>query len=403
MELSYYTNFSSSLTQQESLLNTLQEEISSGVAVTTPDQNPAAYETATLGTDQISALNSETTTQADIQGQLGSVNNVYQSVGTLFNNVQSVLEEALNGTTSAQNMQSLATEVTSAGQQLVGLANTTGTNGTYLFGGSRGTVQPFQTVNGTVMYMGDGGQSQAAISPDSSSSTIANGETFMSGLEGDGYASVMANTANTGTAYLVSQGPASPSAATAFQQSNPATSAITVNFTSGPTGLTYTTTQNGTTSAAAPVTAGMTLQLGGVDFELSGTPASGDSFTVAPSRPQSAFQLLQSITTTLSNSGSSSAQSAQTRQQLNQDLSSLAQYQQSVTTAAAQNGVTLQAVTSAGNNDSSQQAALQTSVQNAVAVNMPTALTSLDETMTAVQAAMKAFSSVQSLSLFSYI
>ena len=145
MDLAFYTNFSTSLTAQESELNTLEQEISSGVAVQTPEQNPSAYETALIGTDQLGSLNSETTSLGDIQNQLGDVSNVYSSVSTLLDNVQSVVEEALNGTTSSENMQSLATEVTAAEQDMVGLGNTTGTNGTYLFGGTRGTVQPFQT------------------------------------------------------------------------------------------------------------------------------------------------------------------------------------------------------------------------------------------------------------------
>ena len=46
---------------------------------------------------------------------------------------------------------------------------------------------------------------------------------------------------------------------------------------------------------------------------------------------------------------------------------------------------------------------MQTTVQNATAVNMPAAMTTLAETVTALQAAMKAFGSVQSLSLFNYL
>ena len=143
------------LTAQEAELNTLEAEISSGVAVQTPEQNPSAFETALIGNDQISALNSETTSLADIQNQLGDVSNAYASTSTLLNNVQSVVEEALNGTTSSQNMQSLATEVTAAEQQMLGIGNTTGTNGTYLFGGSRGNVQPFQMQpDGSVVLYG---------------------------------------------------------------------------------------------------------------------------------------------------------------------------------------------------------------------------------------------------------
>ena len=74
-----------------------------------------------------------------------------------------------------------------------------------------------------------------------------------------------------------------------------------------------------------------------------------------------------------------------------------------MTTAQAQTGVTLQSLTTTSSNNSTQATALQTGVDNAIATNIPAAMTSLDDNMTAVQAAMKAFSSVQSLSLFSYI
>ncbi|OYV40261.1 MAG: flagellar hook-associated protein 3 [Rhodospirillales bacterium 20-64-7] len=404
MQSSFYTNFSSTVTQQEALLNKLEQQISTGIAVNSPDQNPAAFETATIGNDQISALANNNTTQADISSQLGSVDNVYSSVSALFNNVQSVLEQALNGTTSPANMRALATQVDSAAKQLIGLGNTTGTGGTYLFGGSRGSVQPFQSVqtaSGTqVQYMGDGGQSQAAISANTSASTIANGDVFMSGLRGDGFASVAANAANTGTGVLLSQGVANPAAANAFQsQSAP----ITLSFASGASGLTYTATQSGATVATGPAVTGTALQLGGVDFELSGNPAAGDSFTLSPSRPQSAFALLQGIATTLSSSASSPAQQAQTSQQLNQALASLSQYQQTVVTAQAQNGVTLQAVSNAGTADTNQSTALQTAVQNAIGINTATAITTLDQTTTALQAAMKAFGSVSGLSLFNYL
>jgi flagellar hook-associated protein 3 FlgL len=248
--------------------------------------------------------------------------------------------------------------------------------------------------------MGDGGQSQAAVSLDSSASTLANGDVFMTGLNGDGTASVTAATANTGSGMLLSQGVASPAAASTFQSGS---SSITLSFSNGANGLTYTASQGGTTLSTGAVTSNMSLQLGGVDFQLSGTPAASDSFTISPSRPQSAFALLQSITSTLQSASSGSAQTAQTNQQLNQDLASLAQYQQSVTTAQAQNGVTLQAVNNAAASNTNQSTALQSNVQNAIGVNAATAITSLDETTTALEAAMKAFSSVQSLSLFNYI
>jgi flagellar hook-associated protein 3 FlgL len=401
VQSSFYTNFSSGLTAQEAQLGVFQQQISTGLAVQTPDQNPAAFQTATLANDQINALSANMTTQATIQTQLGSVNNVYQSVSTLFDNVQSVLEQVLNGTTNSQDLQSLATQMQAAQQQLVGLGNTAGANGTYLFGGSRGSIPPFQTgASGSIVYVGDGGQSQTAISPDTSVSTIANGEAFTSALSGNGFATVAASSSNTGTGVLLAQGVTNPSTAAAFQAGS---APITFSIANGANGLSYTASQSGSTIATSAVTAGSSIQLSGLNFQISGTPAAGDSFTISPSRPQSSFALLQNIYSEMANVASTPAQAAQTRTALNDNLASLAQYQQSIVTAQAQNGVTLQAVNNAASSDGNQQTALQTTVQNAVGANTATAITQLDETSTAIQAAMKAFASVQSLDLFQYL
>jgi flagellar hook-associated protein 3 FlgL len=403
MDLNFYTNFTQNLATQEAQLNTLQTQVSTGLKVQTPDQNPAVFETATLGQDQISALANDSTTQASIQVQLGAVTNAYSEASTLLDNVQTVVEQALNGTTSPQNLAELSTQVKSALQQLQSIANTTAPNGTFLFGGSRGSVAPFQVgASGAVEYLGDGGQSQAAITPDTQASTIANGDVFVAGLSGNGTSSIAAAASNAGTGQLLSTGIVSQAAANAFQQGN---LPITLSFAAGATGTTYTATQNGATigTGTLAVTGSTTLQLAGSAFEITGAPAAGDSFTISPSRPQSAFALLQTIATALGSAGSTPAQVAQTNQVLNNSLAGIAQYQQSVLTGQAQTGVTLQAVSAAGTSNSEQSTTEQISVQNATGVNTPVAITQLDETLTALQAAMKAFGDAQGLSLFQYI
>lgn len=401
MDLSLFTSFTNSLATQEAHINQLQQQISSGLAVQTPDQNPAAYETGALGTNLVSQLNNDNTTQAQVQTQLGSVNSAYTSMNTLFDNVQSIVEQALNGTTSASNMNALAGQVKSASQQLLSIGNTMASNGTYLFGGSRGGLTPFQSnANGDIVYFGDGGNSQATITPGQTASTIANGNVFVSSLSGDGTSNVTASTSNAGSGQILQQGVVNAATANAFQQGS---SAITVSFGSGNS---YTAMQGGGTIASGTLStssSGTSLQLAGVDYQITGSPANGDSFTISPARPQSAFALLQNVYNALANASSTPSQVAQTNQILNQSLAGLAQYQQATLTAQAQNGVTLQAISAASTSNSSQATEAQTNVDNAIAVNTPVAIASLTQTMTALQAAMKTFGTVQSLSLFNYL
>jgi flagellar hook-associated protein 3 FlgL len=402
MDVSFYANFSANLAAQEAQINLLQQQIGTGLAVQTPDQNPAAYQTAAMASDQVNMLTNDNTTQADIQVQLGSVSDAYSATSSLFDNVQGVLEQALNGTASASNLNALAKQVDSASQQLYALANTTAPNGTYLFGGSRGGLAPFQQDStGNIVYFGDGAASQASIAPDQTAGTVANGDVFVSVLAGDGTASVTAASSNAGTGQIIPQGVVNAAAASAFQQGS---AAITVSFGAGGT---YTASQSGSTVASGTLTSSSTgstqVQLAGVDYEITGSPAAGDSFTLSPARPQSAFALLQNIASALSSVSSTPSQVAQTSQILNQSLATLGQYQQAITTAQAQTGVTLQAIASAATSNTSQSTQAQTTINNATATNMPVAITALEQTQTALQAAMKTFATVQSLSLFSYI
>lgn len=405
MDLSFFSSFGTSLAAQEAQINTLQQQVTTGLSVQTPDQNPAAYETGVLGMDQVNQLNNDNTTQAAIQVQLGSVSNSYTSMSNVLDNVQGIVQQALNGTTSAQNMQALGTQVQSAYQQLVSIGNATAPNGTYLFGGSRGGLTPFQPdANGNIVYFGDGASSQAAIGQNMTASTIANGDAFLSGLSGDGVSNVTATSTNTGSGQILQQGVVNAAAANTFQQGN---AAITVSFANSGNGTTYTATQNGSAIASGALstsrTGGTTVQLGGVDYQISGSPANGDSFTISPSRPQSAFALLKTVYNALSSAATTQAQVAQTNQVLNQSLAGLAQYQQTLVNAQAQNGVTLQAISAAAAGNSSQATEAQTNVDNATAANMPMAISNLDQTVTALQAAMKTFGTVQNLSLFNYV
>lgn len=401
MSASLYTIASANIALQEAQIGNLEQQIGTGYAVQTPSQNPSAFEAATVAQNQISALSTDNQTQATVQSKLSSVSNTYGAVSTLYNSVQSVLEQALNGTTSTQNLQTLSTQVGSQAQQLLGLANTTAPDGTFLFGGSRNTIMPFQSnANGAVVYMGDSGQSAASITPDTTSATLADGSAFTNALAGNGYSVIAAGAGNTGTATLAATGVVLASSAAAFQSGS---SAITLSFAQGAGGLTYTASQNGSTIATGNAPAGATLQLAGQNFQLSGTPTAGDSFTISPSRPQTAFDLMQNITQTLAGVADTPASKAQTTQALTNDLATLAQYQQSLLTAQAQNGVTLQAITNAGVSNTNQQTTLQSSLQNAVGTNMPQAMTQLNQTLTAVQAAEKAFTAVQGLSLFKYL
>lgn len=426
MNLSFYSSFLNNLANQESQVVTLQQQISTGSTVQTAAQNPAAYETASLANDQINQLTNDTVTQGTLQVQLGTANSVYSSVSSLLDNVQSVVEQGLNAATNSQNLSSLSEQIESSTQQLMSLGNTQLPNGNYLFGGTRGNIPPFQADStGNISYFGDSGQSQATIDNGTTANTLVSGDTLTSSLSGNGISLVTATGQNNGSGQIQQAGLSNVPQANAFQAGS---NQIQVTFSKDSSGnLTYTATEvpgtfsnangqavftptpNGTKTklAGGPINTstqgGTSLNVLGMNFQITGSPEAGDSFNITPARPQTAFALFQQISSTLNGARETPAQTAQTNQMLNQDLAGLDQYQQGVTTAQAQNGVTLQALANAKTNTSAQQTAAQTTIDNAVGVNMPAAITNMNESITAIEASMKAFSEAQSLSLFKYL
>lgn len=426
MNFSFYSNFLNGLANQESQISTLQQQIATGSTVQNASQNPGAYEVAALANDQISQLNEDTLTQSALQTQLGSANSAYSSMNTLLSNVQSILEQSMNGATNSKNLNALSTQVQSASLQLLSIANTQLPNGNYLFGGSRGNIAPFQTdASGNIVFFGDSAQSQANIDPNTTANTLVSGDTLTSAFSGNGTSLISASSSNTGTGLVLQQGLANISEANEFQAGS---NGITISFSTNANGITgYTATQvagqfstvNGA-SVFTPTPGGAStvlktgtldttsgsptdLTVDGMNFNITGTPANGDSFTITPSRPQTAFSLLQGISQALNSSQSTKAETSQMSQALNQYLSGIEQYQQNVTVSQAQNAVTLQAITTAQTNTNTQVNSDQTIINNATAVNMPAAITALNQTMTAVEASMKTFAEAQNLSLFKYL
>lgn len=412
MDFSFYNSFLTGLANQESQIATLQQQISTGSTVQNAAQNPAAYETAALANDQITQLNNDATTQSVIQTRLGAANSAYSSMTSLLDSVQSIVEQGLNATTNTDNLNALAGQVQSASGQLLSLGNTQLPDGSYLFGGTRGNIPPFQNdpsgnTPGGIAFYGDSGQSMANISSTTAVNTLVSGNVLTSTLNGDGTSYIQANSQNTGTGQILQLGQADNAAASAFQSGS---NNITISFAAAANGTTtYTATLEGQSTALATGTLNTSsgsqndVKIEGMNFQITGTPKPGDRFTISPAKPQTAFALLQNISTALSAARDTPAQVARTDQVLNQSLAELGQYQQSITVAQAQNGVTLQALTNAQTATSQQKTTAQTTIDNATAVNMPAAITALNQTMTALEASMKTFSEAQSLSLFKYL
>lgn len=399
---SFYTDASQSFSNEEASLSLLQQQLSTGKAVTAASANPAAFVAASSDTASATLLASEDIGQTNVQSQLGVATTALQQAGTVVDHLQSIALQATNATENPADFQALSEQVGTSLQQLISIGNTQGTNGEFLFSGTAKSTQPFvQTGSGPVQYVGNDGLSMVEISPGISVNAALSGSAFTNGRSGNGYASVTGATTNGGTATLLPVGLSNEASAATFQQGS---KAITVTFSSGTSGaLVYQASQGGVTVGSGPATSGTNIGLDGVEYQLSGAPQPGDSFTIAPARPQSIFGLTQSIQQALATPGNTPAQRAKTQQQLGNALAGLGQYQTLLAGTNARVGVVLENTQRAASANAQRSTADQTNAAALTGANVPQVMTELSQQLLALQAAFKAFGLASGLDVFNYL
>lgn len=135
----------------------LQQQISTGVRILTPSDDPVAASRALELKQAMSSNNQYASNRIIAQNQLSAAESTLGNVSDLLLAAQSTLVSAGNPTYSNEQRGYLATELRGSLDQLIGLANTRDGTGNYLFSGFQAGTAPFVKSAGTAVYQGDGG------------------------------------------------------------------------------------------------------------------------------------------------------------------------------------------------------------------------------------------------------
>jgi flagellar hook-associated protein 3 FlgL len=156
----------------------LTSELSSGLRVSSLSNDPVAAGQASLMNSAISQDDSFAQTAASTQSLMRVADSALGSVVTQLTSALSLAVAGNSGTMSASNLTSLSQQLSGLRDQVVSLANTS-YQGTYIFAGSQGSVQPYavdtSTSPATTTYQGD---SQVGTV------TTENGQHIQTGLAG---------------------------------------------------------------------------------------------------------------------------------------------------------------------------------------------------------------------------
>lgn len=376
----------------EAALANTQQQLSTGLKVQNAADNPTGMTTVNQLNVEISASTQYTTNSNTAQTNLQLEGQAMSDATNVMQNVNSLAVEANNSALTASQRGNIASELQQDLNQLVSISNRTDSAGAYLFGGIASTSAPFSQSNNNVTYNGSTQVNQVQISANQSISTSDSGATtFMNVPTGNGTFVTSASLSNTGSASISTGQVAQPN------QWVPGN--YTVTFTD-PTDYTITDNSNGAAVSSGTYTDGSTIAFNGAQFTVSGTPAAGDTFSIAPAGTTSAFSAISNLIATLQsstlNNGQLSTQLGASIQQVQNTITSFSNVSASV-------GSRLNAITASQTTATTNQTNMKTNIASITNVDYAAATTALSSEELALQAAQESYASLEKMSLFQYL
>lgn len=393
-----FQNGERAINSSQSQLMATELQMSTGKQINSPSDNPIGAANVASLNGTVSQLSQFKSNQTEAQLQLNLADSTMTNFVNLVQDVQQRLVQAGDGSYSDSQRAALAQGLQGDLNQMIGLANTSDGQGGYLFAGSQQSAAPFSQTGNTVTYGGDSTLQSIQVSQNRLLQTKFSGDDLFQKIRpGNGSFVTAANAGNTGTGVIDTGSVTNPAALTGHT--------YTISF--GVSGSTTTyqvqdTTTN-TSVASGNYTAPTTLSFAGQQVTISGAPAAGDTFTVAPAQYQSIFTTVANAIAALQQPAQAPAANAQLQTALGSALSSTSQAMYHLTLKQAQIGDQLQQLNSYStlNDDRTLQAnSALSSIQD---VDYAKAASELAQQQTIFQAALQSYSSVSKLSLFNYL
>src|SRR3984885_13733867 len=387
------TQFLSAIGALESGINQTQNQMSSGLQFTTASQNPTAAGSVNNYNQALAQSQQYGTNATSAQTNLNTEDNAMSQVQTQLQALRTLALEANSGTLTDTNLTAIAAQAVQIQNSLLALANTQNGNGEYIFGGFAAQTQPFTLSATGATYNGDQGQRQVQIAAGQTVADGDNGDTVFNQIKtGNGTFAVSAAAGHTGSGVVGATTVSNPAAY------DGGTYAIT--FTAPGT---YKVTEGATVVTTGSYTDGSTIAFNGVQVTLSGQPATGDSFTLAPSANQSLFTTVQNLLNSLQTGVTSPASSTALNNSINSAINNIDQALSQTSNVQASVGGRLNSITTQQSVATSQQTQLQQSISSLQSLDYASAISSLDSQNTTLSAAMQAYTLTQGLTLFKYI
>ncbi len=423
------------INRQWSTLLHLQQQVATGRRVLTPADDPVGAARA-LEVEQSKNVNAQfATNQQNAKAALGLEEAQLTSISELFARIKELTVQAGNAALAAGDRQSIAHELRARYDELLGLANAADGQGQYLFSGYMGATKPFGgtvdflNAGNEILYAGDDGQRKLQVAATRHLEISDSGrDVFVRIKNGNGYFVTDYDANNTGTGIIDAGTVTNPATWNALANKNYelrfyVDSSVTPN-------VTYydivDTTANlslltGAPPAVPPPYTGLRtyqdnqpilLQNQGLEppFDLgsrlvvTGSPANGDRFTLAPSSAQSIFKTLANLIGALeSSTAATDAARAKFANEIGFALRDFEQANENILRVRAMIGSRLSELESLGDVNADLNLQYQQAISQLQDLDYARAISDLTRKQIDLQAAQQSFAQTSRLSLFNYL
>ncbi len=393
--------------RQQTKLAHLQNQISSGVRLTKPSDDPAAS-ARVLQLQQVVSLNEQYNVNITLaENRLKLEETVLDAVENAFFRIKELTIQANGIANDATALAAIGGEIEERYEQLLNLANAQDSSGDYLFAGFQNQSIPFtETLTGAmqhVVFNGDQGQRSFQISETRQITADDSGSKIFMQVPSAMALNEVPAVANTGSGVIApavvfdadvySSAVAAGSGPYEIQFTVPgAVSAIEYDVvdTSGPTTL--------VSGAAYNDSAG--IEFNGIRTSIVGTPDNNDTFTVSQGQYRDVFTTVNSIVDTLSNASVSPAQRLANLQQGQIDLEA---FFSNVLEARTSIGGRLNALESQMEDNEAYIITTKSTISTLRDTDLAEAISQLTLEQTTLDAAQAVFARISNSSLFNFL
>lgn len=389
-----YLNGVAAMQRLQAALSHTQRQISSGRRILLPSDDPIAAARSLELRESLARLE-QFDRNAGIAGhRLAQEETSLNSINNVLQRVRELALQASNATQSDESRGLIAVEMREQLDHLMQLANQRDSTGRYVYSGNLEDVEPVSRSGNSFTYNGDQGQRLIQIGENRQ---IADGDSgadvFFRIRSGNGVFNATASASNVGSGVVGAGNLVDPAL---WDQDQ-----YTIQFADPDNYIVL--TSGGDTIASGAYVSGDRIAFRGVEVSLTGAPATGDEFIVAPSVNSDVFSTIDRLESAVGLSVNNDVTQTALSNGINAELLNIDQAIGNMLNVRTQVGARLSAIEVQKDNHSAFALTIQETLGDLQDLDYAEALSRLSLEVSTLEAAQQSFVRTQQLSLFNFL